>query len=229
MNNNTFGRLDFQHKIVYLIVLLFVFISLGYTTITPIVRDWQNNQPSVGANNHAKIQAVLVIQHPTIQKIEHNAKPSTQSQFINRIGNASVKDFKRDKNNQIAPSITIAQAIVESAWGQSGLYQSANNVFGIKGAYHGMSSKFLTREVYNGNSVMVHANFRKYPNIEDSIEDHNILLRNQFIGKNHAMNYKSDAKLLVKHGYATDPNYAKTLIATIQTYNLNRFDKEAVK
>lgn len=36
----------------------------------------------------------------------------------------------------VLPSVTVAQAILESGWGQSGLSTQAHNLFGIKGSYN---------------------------------------------------------------------------------------------
>ena len=45
----------------------------------------------------------------------------------------------------------LAQATVESAWGQSGLAQEPNNnLFGIKGSYNGQSVNMNTGEYGNG-------------------------------------------------------------------------------
>jgi flagellum-specific peptidoglycan hydrolase FlgJ len=52
------------------------------------------------------------------------------TEFIEKIAPAAVADFKTSK---VLPSLTIAQAIIESAWGESGLTQKANNLIGIKG------------------------------------------------------------------------------------------------
>lgn len=48
-------------------------------------------------------------------------------------------------------SVMLAQATVESAWGQSSLAQEPNNnLFGIKGSYNGQSVNMNTGEYGNG-------------------------------------------------------------------------------
>lgn len=54
------------------------------------------------------------------------------------------------KNHQVLPSIVVAQAIIESNWGQSQLYQQADNPFGMKGNYNGNTKLFPTTEYVNG-------------------------------------------------------------------------------
>lgn len=69
------------------------------------------------------------------------------------------------------PSITAAQAILESGWGSSRLSQEANNLFGIKGRYNGQYVLMPTLEWSGGSWVTVNAEFRKYPDWATSVED----------------------------------------------------------
>jgi flagellum-specific peptidoglycan hydrolase FlgJ len=50
-------------------------------------------------------------------------------EFINLVRDGAVKGYTVFR---ILPSLTIAQAILESGWGSSKLSQKANNLFGIK-------------------------------------------------------------------------------------------------
>lgn len=52
-----------------------------------------------------------------------------QSDFIKVIGEAALKHYPTYK---ILPSLTIAQAILESGWGNSGLSKECYNYFGMK-------------------------------------------------------------------------------------------------
>ena len=51
------------------------------------------------------------------------------SEFIMRLTTAAVASAKA---TGVPASITIAQAALESAWGESGLAKAGNNLFGIK-------------------------------------------------------------------------------------------------
>ena len=53
-----------------------------------------------------------------------------QQAFLNKIIPLAIADTKKTK---VLASLTIAQAILESAWGLSGLTVRSNNLFGIKG------------------------------------------------------------------------------------------------
>lgn len=144
-----------------------------------------------------------------------------QHRFINSVAKPAVNVYK--DNRQVLPSIVVAQAIIESNWGHSQLYQQANNPFGIKGSYNGHTKSFPTNEYVNGKEERINANFRVYPNLQAAILDHDAVVAQQFLPA-HVTNYRTAAKLLQQNGYATDPTYAKKLINVITTYSLNRFD-----
>lgn len=129
----------------------------------------------------------------------------------------------------VLPSVTVAQAILESGWGQSGLSTSAHNLFGIKGSYNGQYVTMQTREVYNGQSYYIYDNFRKYANNSESVEDHgNFLYSNsRYANLLGDQAYTSVARKLQADGYATDPSYASSLIKLVEMYNLTQLDNIA--
>lgn len=128
----------------------------------------------------------------------------------------------------ILPSVTIAQAILESNWGQSGLAQNEQNYFGIKGSSE--APQYATRE-YEEDWVEVEASFRTYESWEESMEDYAKLLAygtdwdselyHEVIEADH---YVEAAKALQEAGYATDPEYSDKVIALVEEHDLDRFD-----
>lgn len=134
------------------------------------------------------------------------------------------------RQNHVLASITIAQAALESDWGQSELSQKYNNLFGVKGT--GTNSAMMTTKEYvNGQWITVKASFTVYPSWAASIAAHTKLLVDGLEGdRNHyqqvidATNYETAAEALQINGYATDPNYAQKLIAIIQKYKLYQYD-----
>lgn len=75
-------------------------------------------------------------------------------------------------------SVMIAQAIVESGWGNSTLASAPNyNLFGIKGSYNGQSVTMPTSEYVNGQWITVNAAFRKYPSYKESLQDNVTVLK----------------------------------------------------
>lgn len=129
----------------------------------------------------------------------------------------------------VLPSVTVAQAILESGWGQSALSTQAHNLFGIKGSYNGQYVTMQTREVYNGQSYYIYDNFRKYANNSESVEDHgNFLYSNsRYANLLGDQSYASVARKLQADGYATDPSYALSLIKLVEMYNLTQLDNIA--
>ena len=125
----------------------------------------------------------------------------------------------------IFPATQISQAIVESSgkingvWyvGGSKLAKDYNNLHGIKagGSWKGKSVNMKTREVYNGQDVTITDAFRVYDKPEDSMTDHvKFLIENpryKKAGVFEAKNVKEQAEALKRAGYATDPNYSKTI------------------
>jgi flagellum-specific peptidoglycan hydrolase FlgJ len=136
-------------------------------------------------------------------------------------------------HSPIPISVTVAQAILESNWGQSALSREANNYFGIK-ASSGIGSDgavwMPTLEYVDGGSYTVVAPFRAYRSLADSVADHAALLQHLDIYKG-ALQATNDpdefARRIAPAGYATDPTYADKLISLMQRYNLYQYDTKA--
>ena len=157
----------------------------------------------------------------------HFSNNASQQAFIQSVAPGAIQGWNEYK---VLPSITVAQAIVESGWGRSTLSTQAHNLFGIKGSYNGNSVVMRTREVYGGRSVYVNANFRAYANNSESVTDHGRFLNvnSRYSNLLGDTNYVSVANKLQQDGYATDPSYANTLIRFVQMYNLNQLDAVAL-
>ena len=125
---------------------------------------------------------------------------------------------------KIPPSLTMAQAILETGWGEHIL--PGFNYFGVKGRGPAGSSELPTNEVLDGETVRVVQPFRKYENPEQSFDDHNRLLRQSgFYTRTIAAVPDSTAMAHTLTGvYATDPEYGKKLELIIKKYRLTRFD-----
>ena len=152
----------------------------------------------------------------------------TNAEFVEKIGALASEDMKK---TGILASLTIAQAILESAWGTSALAQAPNyNLFGIKGAYNGNYCEFNTSEYLNGKWVTVKAQFRKYPSWVESLADHSALFNtyDRYANLRGCTDYKLACRYVREDGYATDPSYTSKLINIIESNNLTRFDNGAV-
>jgi lysozyme len=147
-----------------------------------------------------------------------------KEEFINSILTGAISTYEKYK---ILPSVTLAQAITESFWGEASF---GNNLFGIKWQDGcGYERQYLwTTEFINGEEVRIQDWFRKYDNWTQSIEDHGYFLYSNNRYKNVIGCYKAEeaCEQLQLAGYATDPNYAKQLINLIKEYNLTKWDGE---
>ena len=123
----------------------------------------------------------------------------------------------------------IAQAVVESASGSSGLScEPYNNLFGIKGSYEGKSVRMKTQEDDGkGNLETIVAEFRRYPSLTESLKDYVGLLTGDSlyapVKKSNTSTYEDACDYLQGH-YATSTTYSRTLKAYIDTYDLTQFD-----
>ena len=128
---------------------------------------------------------------------------------------------------KIPASVTIAQAALESGWGTKA---PGNNLFGIKAdkSWTGPVVEFKTHEVVKGKSVPVTAKFRAYATWSECLVDRGkFLLTNKRYAPAflHSDNAEQFTLAIAAAGYATDPNYAAKVIATIRARKLADFDK----
>lgn len=145
--------------------------------------------------------------------------------FITSISDAVIKTCNE---SNLLPSPTIAQAILESNWGKSELAVNAKALFGIKAdsRWHGAIYKKKTQEYINGSYVDTVSDFRAYGSWDDSIADHTAFLigNKRYANLVGVRDYKEYCKLIKDDGYATDPDYAESLIKVIESYNLEQYD-----
>lgn len=176
--------------------------------------------------NVAMYKAAATTNNVDLSTITFSNNAKSQA-FIQSVAQGAINGWH---TYQVLPSVTVAQAILESGWGSSYLSTAAHNLFGIKGSYNGNSIRLQTREVYNGQSVYIYDNFRAYANNDQSVEDHGAFLNQN--SRYHNLlgdtSYVSVANKLRADGYATDPNYASALINLVQTYGLDRLDSIAL-
>ncbi|BCY12536.1 sporangiospore maturation cell wall hydrolase GsmA [Actinoplanes sp. L3-i22] len=160
------------------------------------------------------------------------ATPSmTQAQFIAAAVAGAQLGWRQ---YGVPPSVTIAQAILESGWGRSGLAAADRNFFGIKcqnGAYGTLANGchvYATTECDKaGNCFPMSDAFRTYATMAHSFRDHGNFLK---VNKRYtpAFAYTRDANNFIwqvwKAGYATDPNYYTKVTGIMTAYNLYAYD-----
>lgn len=175
------------------------------------------------------LSAILIIgNNVTSNKKSGPVVPSeSEKAFIEAMAPVAQESYKE---HGVLPSITLAQGIIESAWGKSGLTVQGNNLFGIKAdiSWTGPVIEMNTQEFVNGQYITVVARWRVYDRWEDSILDHGKFLKENIryeqAGVFNAKNYKEQAEALLRAGYATDPNYSNKLCSMIESYSLDQYD-----
>lgn len=127
---------------------------------------------------------------------------------------------------RIPSSITLAQGIIESSSGNSELTKKSNNHFGIK-CHKGWNGD----KVYHNDDKKGEC-FRVYIDPLTSFRDHSVFLvgreRYSKLFKLKKGDYVRWARGLSEAGYATDRRYPAKLIALIEKYDLDRFDKQVL-
>lgn len=145
----------------------------------------------------------------------------TVDEYISKFKDIAIQEMER---SGIPASITLAQGIHESAYGNSQLAKSSNNHFGIK-----CTKDWEGGKKYKWDDEARKSCFRVYVSADDSYVDHTDFLLNRkhyaFLFDYERSDYKRWAKGLRKAGYATDPKYPDKLIATIEKYKLEAYDK----
>lgn len=155
--------------------------------------------------------------------------------FISYIAPLVVKVCNR-KSRKVLPSVCIAQACCESAYGTSSKMSKANAVLGVKvgknkvrygTAWKGAAYSTKTKECYDGKTLTdITALFRAYDSVEDSIEDYYDLLGNssRYSSCIGILDYKECIEAIKKSGYCTSLTYVNTIINIIQKNNLTKYD-----
>ena len=159
---------------------------------------------------------IWVIISRTVTTTASAQSPSDIKAYI-----AQYQDLALEQENLygIPAPITLAQGILESRAGTSGLATDANNHFGIK-ALGGWSG-----DIYLAwDDETTKSRFRVYSSAEASYEDHSKLIKNnsryQSLFNISVYDYRGWAIGLQRAGYATGTNYASALIGYIDAYQL---------
>ena len=168
---------------------------------------------------------------------------ATQAQvkaFIKRIAPiAQAKAAGRVKWS--LPSVCIAQACCESAYGTSTKMLKANALFGIKvgkskahfgRAWKDQAYSTQTRECYDGKTYTnITDMFRAYSSIEDAVEDYYDMLAfcSRYRGCLNQQDPQACITAIKNGGYATDPNYITTVMSIIKANSLTQYDPVVTK
>ncbi len=143
---------------------------------------------------------------------------------INYIESYKVLAIREMELKGIPASITLAQAIHESAAGTSQLAVQANNHFGVKCA-----SNWTGKKYYRNNNPRNNC-FRNYESVEDAYKDRSRFLstnkKYKFLFQYKTWEYQKWAYGLQRSGYAASNSYANHLLSIINLYDLHQYDRK---
>ena len=154
----------------------------------------------------------------------------TNSEFIEKIADC-VDKYAYLYGIEVHSPI-IAQAILESGWGKSGLASKYHNYFGLKcgSSWKGKSVNMATKEEYKvGTLTNIRDNFRVYDSMEAGVKGYF-----EFINTKRYANLKGVTspeeyvKRIKADGYATSSSYVDNILRVIRDNKLTRFDKKKV-
>ena len=157
---------------------------------------------------------------------EISSYPENVQSFLNTIGPVAQQVAQE---NGIYASVMIAQAALESGWGNSALSTQGHNLFGVKWNGTGNYVTMPTQEYYGGQWHTINAKFQSYNSYYDSLTGYAQLIKNNFPNSTRAnaatpQIAAANLKYGVYGSYATDPNYANSLDRMISDYGLTRYD-----
>lgn len=153
----------------------------------------------------------------------------TQETFIMQIA-PLIQKYAKLYGYKVASPI-IAQACLESRYGQSGLAKY-HNYFGMKAGknYSGPSVKMKTKEEYQkGVLTEIYANFRTFPDMDAGVKGYfDFISTNRYANLKTATTAEQYLTFIKLDGYATSNSYVKSCMNVVNKYNLKMYDTGVV-
>lgn len=202
-----------------LLIVLIVIITIKTNSPTTEKNPTQEFSEDVCAENFQDSHySKKLVNNPPPQIPKEDKKVV---EFVERFYNVAKTEKKK---YGIPASVNMAQALIESGVGESRLSLQNNNYFGIKCFSKTCKKGHCTNATDDHHKDF----FKKYETPWKSWRDHSKLLTgDRYKGLlKYGDDYKKWASGLKKAGYATDKNYDKKLISTIEKYSLYKLDEE---
>lgn len=150
----------------------------------------------------------------------------TNHEFIEQIAKC-VKKYAYLYGIEVHSPI-IAQAILESGWGKSGLASKYHNYFGLKcgSSWKGKSVNMATKEEYKvGTLTNIRDNFRVYDSMEAGVKGYfDFINTSRYANLKGVKNPEEYVRRLKADGYATSSKYVDNVMRVIRDNKLTRFD-----
>ncbi|MEZ4720522.1 MAG: glucosaminidase domain-containing protein [Flavobacteriales bacterium] len=169
---------------------------------------------------HAILFSTALLAQSVVAQSQPSEPRMSKVDYISKYADQAVREMH---SSGVPASITLAQGMLESDYGNSPLAKYANNHFGIK-CHKGWEGPTFIQDDDEKNEC-----FRKYYEAYDSYRDHSEFLsgrdRYAFLFDLKTTDYKGWARGLKSAGYATNPKYADLLIRIIEENELHKYDE----
>jgi flagellar protein FlgJ len=193
-------------------------------------------QLSTGRSNNVEVadgdrfqEALSQINRQRVEQMQR----STPIQYVQKpqrfespeafVGHLQPYAEKAAKSLGVSPSLLLAQAALETGWGQKVIKnarQSSYNLFNIKAdsSWKGHRVASQTLEYHQNTPVMEKAAFRAYPSYQESFNDYVRFLNQNPRYRTALQQSENDDFIrgIHKAGYATDPDYANKVLRVQQ-------------
>ena len=150
----------------------------------------------------------------------------TNSEFIEKIADC-VDKYAYLYGIEVHSPI-IAQAILESGWGKSGLASKYHNYFGLKcgSSWKGKSVNMATKEEYKvGTLTNIRDNFRVYDSMEAGVKGYfDFINTSRYANLKGVKSPEEYVRRIKADGYATSSKYVDNIMRVIRDNKLTRFD-----
>ena len=173
------------------------------------------------ANLELTREKVLSLMHTEPQAITQDDYEFLEDLYKKYKTNDIEKLANRLKTHPV--SIVLAQAAIESAWGESRFFKKGNNIFGMW-SYNRNEPRMRSKGTRNGKPVYV----KKYATISDAIDDYFMVIgRGAYKSFRRQRNITDNPLELVKYlvNYCELSNYPNKLKKFIVHNKLRKFDK----
>lgn len=156
------------------------------------------------------LMGTLAVSVLILSRTEVRAQDYSPADYIETFKDAAIHHMEM---HGCPASVILAVAMHESANGNSRIAQHLNNHFGIKGKNDGR-----IRSAYKG-----------YESVEESYADFIAFLKrrkgsSQLFEQHEPYDYRAWVRGIARSGYAASPTWASKVLATINRYELYRFD-----
>ncbi|MHD0644055.1 flagellar assembly peptidoglycan hydrolase FlgJ [Pseudomonas aeruginosa] len=172
------------------------------------------------ATNAAEQQRTIGVR--LLDQSNDDNRPDHVAQFVSKLAPTALKASEK---SGVPAELILAQAALETGWGRHQIRTASGgesyNLFGIKAGDHwtGKTAKVVTTEYVKGEPVKQVEEFRAYNSYDEAFTDYARLIAGspRYEKVSTAPTAKAAAFALQSSGYATDPAYARKLVAVMDS------------